>query len=215
MSIEGLVGFAGFILVIGTILGIIIDGIHHLILEDGIFSCLDEIKVMYNSVEHFFPVNLKPRYCECSSLDSLLTPHNLLNYFYNSNDEILAIDRELVFRYYRYSEFFANTFLSLTIFSVAAPLYLFKEVNIPWKISVLLGAISLGISMLCFEASHLAYVRYLKAQITFLAGFKNENININYSDSPKHIWDESFLNSFRNFLKNFKILKNNAQAIWL
>jgi hypothetical protein len=211
MSVEGLVGLAGFILVIGTILGIILDGIHHIVLEDGIFSNLDEIKSMYKSVDHLFPcINLKPISCENSPLESLLTPHNLLIYYYNKKGCILDVDRELIFRYYRYSEFFANTFLSLTIFSVVSPLFLFKELDISWDISVLFGLISLVISILCFEASHLAYVRYLKAQINFLAGFLDKNANNCYAYQSVPTWSR-WLQEFGSSL--FKALINRYNII--
>jgi hypothetical protein len=37
-GIDGLIAFAGFIILIGTILGIIIDGIHHCLIEETIFQ---------------------------------------------------------------------------------------------------------------------------------------------------------------------------------
>lgn len=172
---EGLVSFAGFILIIGTILGIILDGIHHLILEDGIFSNLGEVEYMRQSMYCLFPDHLKPFTNSTSTCASFLTPHDFLLFFYRNMNEVkgtnvMEVDRELVFRYYRYSEFFSNTFLSLTVFSVAVPLYLFKEMEIKWNLAITLGIISLVIAMLCFEASHLAYIRYIKAQISFLCG---------------------------------------------
>ena len=43
-NITALASFVGFILLIGSILGIIIDGIYHSIIEDDIFDTFDEVK---------------------------------------------------------------------------------------------------------------------------------------------------------------------------
>jgi len=190
---EGLIGFAGFVLIIGTILGIILDGIHHMILEDGIFNYLEEIEAMRKSICKFFPEKIEPWTKGTSILESLLTPHDFVLFFctkkWLKESNVFEMDKELISRYYRYSEFFSNTFISLTIFSVAAPLYLSKEMNISWDLSVLLGLICLSIAILCFEASHLAYVRYLKSQITYICGINGmEPDDPNILINKKNVW---------------------------
>jgi len=136
---------------------------------------------MRRSVEQLYPSFLKPWSKDTSVLSSLLTPHDLLQQFLGNKDfNVLEIDNELIFRYYRYSEFFSNTFISLTIFSVAAPLYLFIELKLKWEMSVLIGLTALIIALLCFEASHLAYIRYLKSQITYLCTINKIRPNDRY-----------------------------------
>lgn len=63
-GLDGLIAFAGFILLFGSILGIIIDGIHHSIVEDHIFDVDEEIKYRkfnykYCILEYWLNINNK------------------------------------------------------------------------------------------------------------------------------------------------------------
>lgn len=185
---EGLVSFAGFILVIGTILGIIIDGIHHIAIEDGIFRNLKhfyEIRKEINDIIRYDIVR-KYMYTEHEAAENCtdnLTPHFPIHYFYPcKKSESIIFCNDIVLGYYRYSEFFSNSFISLVLFSFIVPFFLFNEMMIQWKWCVLLGISALFISLICLSASYIAYDRCLKAQITLIYSICNIIIkNKNYT----------------------------------
>ncbi len=75
---AGLISFVGFVLIIGTILGVIIDGIHHSIIEDDIFDNLIAVQEIKSVFEK--------RYEQICSNKKHLTRH----YFY----PFLGADRQ-------------------------------------------------------------------------------------------------------------------------
>ena len=111
--------FVGFVILAGTILGVIIDGIHHSILEDIIFENLLGIKEIEECFKALYPsedLNLNSRY-----------------FFKNMGEKSIDIFEFLINSTYRYSEFYANTFISLIPFSFIVPFYLVDVFQIHWK----------------------------------------------------------------------------------
>jgi len=95
---TSLLSFVGFVVLVGTIMGIIIDGIHHSIIEDIIFKNILGLKEIDESLKALYPVDLK------------LTHH----YFFKKlGDKAENIFEYLINSRYRYSEFYENTFISL------------------------------------------------------------------------------------------------------
>lgn len=177
---EGLVSFAGFILVIGTILGIIIDGIHHIAIEDGIFRNLKEFYEIRKEINNIIRYEIVRKYMNserevaAEKCTNNLTPHFPIHYFYPcKNSESMIFCNDIVLGYYRYSEFFSNSFISLVLFSFIAPFFLFNEMIIQWEWCVFLGIFALVISWVCLIASYIAYERCLKAQKTLIYGICN------------------------------------------
>lgn len=167
-NFAGLVSFIGFVLLMGTIMGVIIDGIHHSIIEDDIFDNLKTVQEI-KSV-------LKTRYKKiCNTENTYLTRH----YFYpfigeeKKGDKAIAIDEHLEKGYYRYSEFYANIFLSLVLFSLISPFYLHQVIGFDFRHSILVGIISLSVACICLNSSYTAYRAYLRAQMSVICGFIN------------------------------------------
>jgi hypothetical protein len=163
-SITNLVTFAGFIIIIGTILGVIIDGIHHTFIEDDIFDNFKTIHQLKQPIKKQLEAN-----CDSNS-------DNLSRYFFFSKigskgSDAIALEDHLDQAYYRYSEFYANIFISLTIFSIISPFYIFEVLELPWKTSVLIGIASLLTSGLCLASSYTSYKTYLQAQSSAICGF--------------------------------------------
>jgi len=167
-NFAGLVSFIGFVLLMGTIMGVIIDGIHHSIIEDDIFDNLKTVQEI-KSV-------LKTRYKKiCNTENTYLTRH----YFYpfigeeKKGDKAIAIDEHLEKGYYRYSEFYANIFLSLVLFSLISPFYLSHVLEFDWSYSIIVGIISLSVACICLNSSYTAYRAYMRAQMSVICGFIN------------------------------------------
>lgn len=166
-NFAGLVTFIGFVLLMGTILGVIIDGIHHSIIEDDIFDNLKAVQ----EIKSVFAA----RYGQICSNNSkkYLTRH----YFYPSigedkkGDKAIAIDEHLEKGYYRYSEFYANIFLSLILFALISPFYLSEVLKLSWMHSIIIGIISLSVACICLNSSYTAYRAYLRAQMSVICGF--------------------------------------------
>jgi len=169
---EGLVTFAGFLLIMGTIIGVVIDGIHHLLIEEEILKKYYKVRNIYPYIKDLYPLGLEP-----NNDDHLVNKHDIILYFYgslckkNSPDKGLEIDETMMRRYYRYSEFYANTFISLLLFSLIIPFYLLKELSLKWDLCVLIGLISFLVGIVCLRTSLLAYIRYLRSQIAVVCSY--------------------------------------------
>lgn len=165
-DLNGLAAFAGFVLLMGTILGVIIDGIHHSLIEGALFNSLqgnDSIRnvLMKEPQDHF-----KDKY----NIDMGLSSH----YFFKElGERAIPIRQHLNNVAYSYSEFDSNAFLSLIPFSLVAPYFLLKVFHIPWKISVGFSILSLLLACFCLYRSYRAYVKYQVAWYSVIFGFKD------------------------------------------
>jgi len=168
-DVTTLISFAGFILIIGTILGVIIDAIHHTFIEDDIFDNFEQIQIIKK------PINNRLKNL-CSEFGELFTRHTFLAKM--GGDKAIALEDHLDKAYYRYSEFYSNIFVSLILFSLISPLYAFKILNLPWQISKYIGLASLIIACLSLVGSYTTYKQYLQAQCSLICGFNlNEDKN--------------------------------------
>ena len=162
-DISSLIGFIGFVLLFGTILGVIIDGIHHEIIERFIFKKFLEMKKIDEISKALYP----------------LKEASMYSYFHNMMGE-KYIDTLSFFikSQYRYSEFYANTFISLLPLSIIAPFYLFNTFQVSWTLSIIIGIITLIISSSCLRNSYMSLLNYKNIYFSYICGYLNNYIDI-------------------------------------
>jgi|GEM_PF-2677163 len=159
-SIGGLAGFVGFIVLFGTILGVIIDIIHHLIIEDAIFDNLREIKKIKILIKELYPIEEQE--------------HLTHNYFLKKLGSV-DIEEYIAKGLYHYTEFFANTFSSLFYFSFIVPYYLFYVLKVNWISSALVALMSFIFAITCLYKSCDTYKKYLKKKYSIILGYLGHN----------------------------------------
>lgn len=161
-DVNSLVTFIGFVILVGTIMGIMIDGIHHLT-QSAIFNNFGKIKDINRFIEYLY--SKKEREIKIG----IITRH----YFFQAigNDKAITIDEYLINSKQRYSEFYANTFIALIPFSLVIPFYLFKVLQIPWHLSIIIALLSLSLACVCLKSSYNLYKDYLKAIYSVMRGY--------------------------------------------
>lgn len=164
-SLSGLISFAGFIIIIGTILGVIIDGIHHTFIEDDVFDNFEAVRILKMPIHNQLELG-------CPTYHTILSRHFFLPRVGNKGaKEAIDLENHLDEAYYRYSEFYSNIFISLVVFSIISPFYIFDTLNISWKISVAIGIVSFFTACICLICSYTSYKTYLQAQSSAICGF--------------------------------------------
>ncbi len=140
-----------FIVLLGTILGILIDGIQHLI-EENIFVKLPRYK---NDVEGrtsgIYPSGLGVRH---------------YYYYKRIGGDTFT---HLTDNYYRYAEFYGNIFISLIAFSSIAPFYFCYVLRIPWLGSIIFGCVvPIFFAYICILSSYTTFVKYHSNRIDMI-----------------------------------------------
>jgi hypothetical protein len=158
-DLTGLINFVGFILLIGTILGIIIDGIHHSIVEDGIFDRLMDMNDIHDIRR------------ECATICGVNKNISHHYFFSKMKSDAVNISTYFVKGYYCYSEFYSNTFLSLLPFSLVVPFYLVESLQIPWHQCIFIGIGSLILACACLYSGYVAYKGYVRAIYSTIYGY--------------------------------------------
>jgi hypothetical protein len=168
-DINNLAAFAGFILLIGTVLGVILDNIHHSILECLIFDQFDEVQLWIKK----FNVLAK----HDANNESLDEDENIFYYYFVKKIGPDAINYITHLRKakYCYSEFYSNIFLSLVPFSIVVPFYLTKTFQIHWTLCIYLSIFFLLLSSISLISSYQAYLNYNKSLYNLVYGFAEEN----------------------------------------
>ena len=161
-DISSLFGFIGFALLFGTILGVIIDGIHHEVIERFIFNKFLKMKKIDEISKALYP----------------LKEASMYSYFHNMMGE-KYIDTLSFFikSQYRYSEFHANTFISLLPLSVIAPFYLIDALQVSCTLSISLGITTLIISICCLRNSYMSLLNYKNIFFSYICGHLNNYID--------------------------------------
>lgn len=187
-----LIGFAAYVLICGTILGVIIDGIHHKVIEEMFLEkyprdieirdiedwlgCED--KKMERESKCNEDAKKKPKSkCEiCRFLLNLdYEPVKIYYLFHTkSMENYLGLYEYVNKRYYHYYEFFANTSIALIPFAFVAPIYINQELQIDHFNSLLSGSIIMIMAFSCFWICITAYSRYISA-LYFIATWCREN----------------------------------------
>ena len=166
---NNLVAFFGFILLIGTVLGVILDNIHHSILEYLIFDQFDEIQLWIKR----FNVLVKPD----RNRDGYDDDENIVYYSFVEKIGPDAINYITHLRKakYCYSEFYSNIFLSLVPFSIVVPFFLLKTFQIHWNLCIYISMFFLLLSFASLISSYQAYLNYNKSLYYLILGFANKN----------------------------------------
>jgi len=168
-DINGLVTFIGFVLLIGTILGIIIDYIHHWLIESLIFDKYDEVQLWIVRFNKFVVNSDKRHHFEDNE--------NIIFYYFLKEIGPDAINYILHLRKakYCYSEFYSNIFISLIPFSLVIPFYLLKVFQIPWHLGISLSIICLILSCISLASSYQAYINFNKSLYYLVRGYLEKN----------------------------------------
>ena len=166
-TLTKFVSAMGFIILLGTILGILIDGIQHLI-EENIF-------VKW------------PRYHKVEKKSNGIYPDGVKHYYYYKRIGKDAFDY-FTDNYYRYAEFYGNIFISLIAFSCIAPFYFCDVLKIYYLWSIIFGcAVPLFFAGICIWSSYTTFVKYHSHRIDMILEYLDCRYYIEVSPNPNHI----------------------------
>ncbi len=188
--------FVGFIISFGTILGVIIDGIHHSIIEK-ILETFTEIREIEESINALYP-----------SDDLKLETH----YFFNKmGEKALDVHKYLIKARYRYSEFYANVFIAVVPFSFVIPFYLFEVLQVSWAISLFFGMSLFIVACGCLFSSYTSLKKYNAARFSVICGYLNYKTRINLK-AHLFSWDDIPGNDS---VRLIDFLKKNFDIDWI
>ncbi len=154
-NVDGLIGFLGFVILIGTIIGIIIDGIHHSIIEGNIFESFIGVREIREFLGALYPQ----------------TDIKIWRSYFFKVERALEIDEYMESKTYRYSEFYSNTFIALIPFSFVTPFYLYYVFQISWSYSIMLGLTTFFVACISLRESYTTYKNYFIWVISALCGY--------------------------------------------
>lgn len=171
---NALLGFLAFIVLSGTIIGVIIDGLHHKILEEHFFENFERNPSIRDLEKGWgCKDNRDNRICkkvkaegfDCKFIKPLSYEPIKVYYLFNAEglDKYVKVHEYITRSYYYYYEFFANAFISLIPFTLVAPIYINKELQIPAERSIFIGIMLAISAMVCLWISITAYDRYIAA----------------------------------------------------
>lgn len=173
-DINNMIAFIGFVLLIGTIMGVILDNIHHSILESLIFDQFDEVQLWIKKFNNLAELNSK-KLDQCDV-------QNIVYYYFVRQLDTEALNYIIHMRKFKYcySEFYSNTFLSMFPFSIVIPFYLMKTFQINWSLCVYISVFILFISCISLISSYQAYLNYNKSLYYLVLGFNCEDKMVKY-----------------------------------
>jgi len=171
-DITSLGTFIGFVLLIGSILGVIVDGFYHSIIADYIIA--DYIFDKFEGVRLYKREIKNKCFKDYSPGDEEILSHH---YFIKQLgvDNALKIFPVIINSYHCYARFYSNTFLALIPFSLIVPFYLLKVLQIPWGPSIFTGFISFLLACFCLNSGYVAYKTYNRALFSAIFGYMKEN----------------------------------------
>lgn len=170
---SSVAAFAGGVFLLGTTAGVLIDGIHHSIIEKIFFKNLPELKKIEEAIDALYPAD---------------DPDPMMRHSYFNNkigNNAMAEFDYLKTSIYKYSEFDANTFIALVPFSFIIPFYFVDELHIPWKYSLSIGLASLIIAFYCLNNSYNALKEYHAQKFSLICGHLKYNKYIHISNDRK------------------------------
>jgi hypothetical protein len=162
--------FVGFVFLIGTILGIILSGIHHSIIEDNLFDYLPGMIELIDIRNRWIPR------CEGFAFalgeDGFNTLKLSRHYSFKTIESNLSeINNFVIEDYYSYSGFYCNAFLSLIPFSIIVPYYLLENFQISWFLSLIFGFVSSILAIICLFSSYSSYKAYAIVVNSIIFGY--------------------------------------------
>jgi hypothetical protein len=182
------------IIIFGTALGVIIDGLHHLLIEPKIFERM-------------------PKYKEVHKREIQLCPPGCIYSYYFTRIGKDAFD--YAERYYAYSEFYTNTCISLILFSLISPFYFCYILKIYWVWSITVGlVVPLSLAYICIGSGYLYFYLYYSFRNDMFLGFLDSSHYIEISAEPDHICANGLVYStITAQLKEWKSKKNVLQKV--
>jgi len=153
-DVTSMVSFLGLVILFGTVLGILIDGIHHAIIEDELFDRTGEINRIKDKYKKEIKVTKKK--IKVTKKKIKVTKKKL------DVPSLIALDNHILGRTYCFSEFFSNISISLVIFSYIIPFYLLDAFNINWQYSWKFGFAAFLMAIVSLFSGYKAYVEYNK-----------------------------------------------------
>lgn len=178
-NLNAMIGFFGLIILIGIILGVIVDGIHHRLIELGLFSFLDRIRTeekneicsditTYKISKHIInQLGCEKDKCDKYSECDIEKPrsYELLKLFYAFNieniEKCVALYDYMKKSVYYYYEFYANTSIAMFPFALVAPIYMVKRLNIDYSIAEYMGCALIIFAFICLDFAWMAYMRWI------------------------------------------------------
>lgn len=182
---NAMIGFFGFIFLVGTILGVIIDGVHHKFIELRYFTELDrDVDEEHISAHKLICHILKQMKCNdaqcyennksneagtCKNWKDCIIinrhSYELLKIYYafdiDDMDKCIALHDYLRRSVYHYYEFYANTFIAMIPFTFVAPIYIVKQFNIDSSYAFLIGLALVILTIACLDFAWMAYKRWI------------------------------------------------------
>lgn len=196
-DLEALLSVIGIGIFVGSILGVMIDGIGHWIFEDKIFESIvknlpmsdkdvhkpdkDRLTIGKAEQEIFGYWKKYFRIADKYPKDSTYVPipdipesaDYLFPFTYKSTDgdDKVKLKDELVKDYYSYFEFYLNSSISLAVVSVILGFYALTILNItPLQAFVTFAIVLAGSSGLFFASMH-TLADYKRARVLFIEGY--------------------------------------------
>lgn len=213
-DISGLISFTAFILLAGTIFGVILDGIRHSLIESLVFINIPGIKKISDNLKYMIPG------------DNL----ELSNFYFfklmgdTPSDAQCAIDI-LIKNVYRYVEFYGNVSMSLLMFSFVVPFYLYQVLYVPWSYSFLLAILSMIIAGICFYSSYKALKDYKVDRFSQICGYLDQKVELSVESIKDTYKDPNNSNNLHLFSwseitgkdneKLIKFLKDKLKIEWV
>lgn len=178
---AALTSFVGFVLLIGSILGIIIDGIFHSIIEDDLFDQIYEVKKYKIYIKGLCFGDFKTIVNDEKSDTAKILSHH---YFIKKleGEKAINIYQNIINSYYCYARFYSNTFLALLPFSLIVPSYLLKTLLISWNLCIFIGIASLILACFCLYSGYVAYKMYNRALFSAIYGYTKDSEGDGISD---------------------------------
>jgi len=176
---NGMIGFLGFIILVGTILGVIIDGFHHRVIELKYFSNKDNIipdrkdgkliRIKSERIVSHIRSQLKCNDGKSEKCSNCIFNENysyeLLKIYYafdmDNMDKCIALHDYLRKTVYHYYEFYANTFIAMIPFTFIAPIYMVKILYIDYSYASAMGVGLLFLTIACIDFAWMAYERWI------------------------------------------------------
>ncbi len=185
-----MIGFLGFVFLVGIIFGVILDGFHHRVIELFLFKIFEEKEsdcdnygcnekdgsdLCKSNCKHINSCLISRhimRQLNCSQHKCNLECHlpdarsyGLIKIFLllrkdNTNIDLTLYDYLKKSVYYYY-EFYANISVSLLLFAFIAPIYMVKVFNIYFSYAFACEVVLVILSVACLDFSWMAYKRWV------------------------------------------------------
>lgn len=178
-EVETLAAVIGIGIFLGSILGIMIDGIGHWLFEDQWFGSIVEARKLSKSSDITIKKAEDDFYASWKDTFKFQEkgPHDFADFFYPftyKSEDTNKLKDNLIADYYSYFEFYLNSAISLTLVSFVLPFYTLTILGMVWQLSIVLFVIVLSGSFLLFYASIHTLEDYKRARVLSIQGYMDK-----------------------------------------